>query len=227
MVVDDKPLAIDLLADYIRKISGLELLYSTRNPLDALEYLRTNIVDLIFLDIQMPELTGLQFMNLKGEQGKVILTTAYAEHALEGYTYDVIDYLLKPIAFDRFCQAVEKARQRMSPQPQTPASVESGDSLFVKSDYRILRIPMDEILFIEARQNYIAIVTAKGKTLSLQNLGHIEERLSHIRFCRVHKSYIIAIDKIDSVERNRILIGEHVIPIGDNYKESFLRALGN
>jgi two-component system LytT family response regulator len=241
MIVEDKPLAIDILSAYMEKIPDLELVFTTQNPLDALAFLRKADVDLIFLDIQMPELSGLQFMKLRAGKGKVILTTAYTEYALDGYEYDVIDYLLKPIGFDRFYQAIEKARGRMSlggtldlesttvyaPVPEADASGPGkANSLFVKTEHRLVRIPTEDILYIEARQNYCAIVTTSAKTLSLQLIKDMEDKLDPTRFMRVHKSYIVALHKIDSIERSRIFIGSEIIPIGDTYRENLLKTLG-
>ncbi len=228
MIVEDKPLAIDILSAYIEKIADLELAYTTENPLDALQYLKQNDIDLIFLDIQMPELSGLQFMKLRAGKGKVILTTAYSEYALDGYEYDVIDYLLKPIGFDRFYQAVEKARERLVLVVAEVEVAGAGkkNSLFVKTEHRLLRIPTEEILYIEARQNYCAIVTPTGKTLSLQLIKEMEEKLDPAQFMRVHKSYIVALDKIDAIERSRIFIGTQTIPIGDTYRDTLFKTLG-
>lgn len=235
IIVDDKPLAIDILEAYVRKIPYLELMFTTQNPLEALEYLHGNAIELIFLDIQMPELNGLQFMALRNGKGKVIITTAYPDYALEGYAYDVVDYLLKPIPFDRFYQAVEKARARIEPQGENTGALPEGPripeipaaSIFIKTEYKIQRVPLDDIRYIEARQNYIAIVGAAGKTMSLQHIKSIEEKLPSTRFVRVHKSFIVALDKIDTIERSRIFIGEAVIPIGDSFRENLFRALGN
>jgi two-component system, LytTR family, response regulator len=221
IVIDDKPLAIDILTAYIQKVPQLELAYTTQNPLEALDYLQAHSIDLIFLDIQMPELSGLQFMKLRNGNAKVILTTAYADYAMEGYEHDVVDYLLKPIAFDRFYKAVEKARSRLDLVPGA-----SDTSLFIKTEYKIQRIPLDDIRYIEAKQNYIAVMTSSGKTMSLQHIKSIEEKLPADRFIRVHKSFIVAVDKIDTIERSRIFIGEASIPIGDSYREGVFRRLG-
>jgi two-component system LytT family response regulator len=218
IVIDDKPLAIDILEAYIDKIPFLELVYATQNPLEALDFIHNNPVDLAFLDIQMPELNGIQLIRLMNPQIKTILTTAYSEFALEGYEHDVIDYLLKPIPFDRFVKAAEKARQAIE--------VTEPGSLFVKTDYKIQRIPLDSILYLEARQNYVAIVTPGGVVMSLQNFKSMEERLPPAEFVRVHKSYIVALNKINTVERSRIKIGKTSIPIGDSYRIPFFRRIG-
>jgi DNA-binding LytR/AlgR family response regulator len=196
----------------------LKLVYTTQNPLEALDFIHTNDVDLLFLDIQMAEMNGIQLIKLLHRKVGVILTTAYSEFALEGYEHDVIDYLLKPIPFDRFCKAVEKARQS--------TEVNNSDSLFVKTEYRIQRVPLDSILYLEAKQNYVAIVTAAGQIMSLQHFGSMEEKLPPALFVRVHKSYIVALNKINTVERSQIKIGKASIPIGDSYRIHFFNRIG-
>ena len=237
IIVDDKPLAIDILKDYTGKVSFLELLYTTQNPLDALDFVRNNTVDLVFLDIQMPELSGIQFLKILNGACKVILTTAYTEYALDGYELDVIDYLLKPVSFERFYKAAEKARKAIdhtSPTPalQTtalnnnlPTAQPETNGLFVKTEYKIQRIDFSSILYIEARQNYIVIVTDTAQVMSLQSIKNIEEKLPASQFARVHKSYIVSLSKIDTIEKSRIFIREAVIPVGDSYRDAFFSRL--
>jgi two-component system LytT family response regulator len=224
LIIDDKPLAIDILADYTRKVPFLELAGTTTNPIEGLSIIREQNIHLVFLDIQMPELTGLQFMKIAGKQCKVILTTAYSKYALDGFEHDVIDYLLKPIAFDRFYRAAEKAKQIVckpvnnSTQPTIETSPEY---LFVKTEHRIQRVNLKDILYIEGLQNYISIQTSNERVLSLQTLKKIEESLPLKDFVRVHKSYIVALRHISAIERSRIFIRGAVIPVGDNYREGF------
>jgi len=176
---------------------------------------------LVFLDIQMPELTGLQFMKIAGKQCKVILTTAYSKYALDGFEHDVIDYLLKPIAFDRFYRAVEKAKEIIY-KPSIQSSAETNtEYLFVKTEHRIQKVNLKDILFVEGLQNYISIQTSNERVLSLQTLKKIEESLPLKDFVRVHKSYIVALRHISAIERSRIFIGDTVIPVGDSYREGF------
>ncbi|MFA6277223.1 MAG: LytTR family DNA-binding domain-containing protein [Pedobacter sp.] len=231
IVVDDKPLAIDVLKHYIAKVSFLELIYSTTNPLEALSKVAEGNVDLIFLDIQMPELTGLQFMKIIKGKCQVILTTAYTEYALEGFENDAIDYLLKPVSFERFYKAVEKAKLMhkgmLIPSIET-SDVKTGkdiDHIFVKTEYKLIRIATAAILYIEGMQNYINIYTTTEKITSLQTMKKMEELLPNPQFVRVHKSFIVAVDKIDTIERNRIAIGDKVIALGDNYRNSFYDAI--
>ncbi|MDF2380199.1 response regulator transcription factor [Nostoc ellipsosporum NOK] len=230
IVVDDKPLAIDVLADYISKIPDLELVFSDTNPLEALEYIMKNEVDLIFLDIQMPQLSGVQFMKIVQGKCKVILTTAYTDYALDGFENDAIDYLLKPISFERFYKAVQKAQHYVNAKaaPQSAQVIQADpavDYIFVKTEYKLVKINTDDILYIEGMQNYVAIYTKTEKIISLQNIKKMEEQLSKKKFARVHKSYVVAINKINSVERSRIYIADAVIPLGDVYKEGFYQLI--
>jgi len=224
LIIDDKPLAIDILADYTQKVPFLELVGTTTNPIEGLSIIREQNIDLVFLDIQMPELTGIQFMKIAGKQCKVILTTAYSKYALDGFEHDVIDYLLKPIAVDRFYRAAEKAKQIIGKpaDKNIRLNIEINlEYLFVKTEHRIQKVNLKEILFIEGLQNYISIHTPNERVLSLQTLKKIEESLPVKDFIRVHKSYIVSLRHISAVERSRIFIGDTVIPVGDSYREAF------
>ena len=231
VVVDDKPLAVDILTDYINKIPGLSLIKSSTNPMEALEFVMEGSADLVFLDIQMPQLNGVQFMKIAGGRCKVILTTAYSEYALDGFEHDAIDYLLKPISFERFYKAVEKARQhfKSGQNEQAEVSVQpddhGNDFIFVKTEYRLVKLNLDDILYIEGMQNYVAIHTKTEKVLSLQNIKKMEEQLFSKRFVRVHKSYLVAVNKINSIERSRIYIGDVIIPLGDVYRDGFYQII--
>ncbi|OOQ58840.1 LytR/AlgR family response regulator transcription factor [Mucilaginibacter pedocola] len=235
LVVDDKPLAIDIIADYIGKIPFLELAATTTDPVAGLGIVREQGINLVFLDIQMPELNGLQFIKIAGWQCKVILTTAYSEYALDGYEHDVVDYLLKPIAFDRLYRAAEKALQAFgstdavnSPQRQQIAPLQQANStnyLFVKTEHRIQRVNLDEILYIEGLQNYVSIQTPAERIMSLQTLKRIAEQLPGDDFVRVHKSFIVALKHITYIERSRIFIGETIIPVGDSYRDGFYNVI--
>ena len=234
LIVDDKPLALDILTDYISKVDFLELVGSTTSALEALQIVEHEQVDLLFLDIQMPELTGIQVMKILGNKCRVILTSAYTEYALEGYEHNVVDYLLKPIAFDRFYKAVQKARHQVEaipaqvpiiPQTEPKPVAKASDIIFVKTEYRIVKIRLDDILYVEGLQNYVSIFTRSERILSLRNIKKMQEQLPTSQFVRVHKSYIVSLDKIDSIERSRIFIGDAVIPVGDTYKDSFLAVI--
>jgi two-component system LytT family response regulator len=221
IVVDDEPLAVELLADYLQKTPGMQVVLKTTHVLDALHSVQQGNADLLFLDIQMPELTGIQFMKIIRNACPVILTTAYAEYALEGYEYDVVDYLLKPVTFERFMLAVEKAKRRLE-QAVAKEMPQPVEHIFIKTEYRIQKIDLDDILYIEALRDYIAIHTPAGKILSLESLRNMEEILPAASFIRIHKSYIIHQKKIEFLERGKVIINKQYLPIGDTYREKFL-----
>jgi two-component system, LytTR family, response regulator len=232
LVVDDEPLALDILADYIRKVPSLELVKTTTNPIEALTMVQQDHIDLVFLDVQMPELTGIQFLKIIKGKCEVIFTTAYPQYALDGYDLDVVDYLLKPIAFDRFYKAVHKVLQsHSSPITPVPASepsqvsVAANNFIFVKTEHKIQKIYLDDILYIEGLKDYISIFTSSERIITLQNMKKMEEALPAGRFIRVHKSYIISLDKIESIERSRIFISDKIIPIGDTYRDQFFKLI--
>jgi len=230
VIVDDKPLAIDILSDYISKVPYLSLEASTTNPLEALEIVLAGKVDLVFLDIQMPQLNGIQFMKITQGKCKVILTTAYSEYAFDGFENDAIDYVLKPISFERFYKAVQKAQHYFNslsvPLPKEASSgVRENDFIFVKTDYKLVKINTSDILYVEGMQNYVTIYALSEKIVSLQNIKKMEEQLPKKEFLRVHKSYIVAVKKIDSIERSRIYIRDVIIPLGDVYRDDFYKAI--
>ena len=229
LVVDDEPLALDILEDYISKVPFLTLVKTTTSAIEGLSLVQSDAIDLVFLDVQMPELTGIQFLKIINGKCDVILTTAYSQYALDGYELDVVDYLLKPIAFDRFYKAAQKVLQNAgnnhpaAPEP-TPAQ-NSSDFIFVKTEHKIQKIYLDDILYIEGLKDYISIFTRTERIITLQNMKKMEESLPVKSFVRVHKSYIIALGKIESIERSRIQIGEKIIPIGDTYREYFFKQI--
>lgn len=231
VVVDDEPLALDILTDYIDKVPFLELLIATTSAFEALSVVQGDGADLVFLDVQMPELTGIQFLKIIRGKCNVILTTAYSQYALDGYDLDVSDYLLKPIAFDRFYKAVLKVQAQLNqaqPSLQTPEKVASAtapDYIFVKTEHRIQKIYINDILYIEGLKDYVSIFTPAERVITLQHMKKLEDVLPSGRFARVHKSFIVAIDKIESIERGRIQIGEKIIPIGDTYKDGFFKKI--
>lgn len=224
IVVDDEPLAVQVITEFIRKMPELSLAGTFNNPLEALAFLRKEpSVKLVFLDIQMPELSGIEFMQLRQRGVDVIIVSAYDEYAVDGFQYDAVDYLLKPVPFDRFVKAVQKVTEK---QPQQPAVPAQPDFIFIRTDKRIIRLNFSEILFVEALRNYVAIQTASQKILTLQNLRSFEEALPPRQFIRVHKSFIVAMNKIDSVEKQRIFMGQHMVPVGDTYVKQFYEAMG-
>ena len=231
IAVDDEPLALDIISDYVAKVPELTLVASTTNAIEALAMVQNGEVDLAFLDVQMPELTGIQFLKIINGKCDVILTTAYPQYALDGYELNVVDYLLKPIAFDRFYRSVQKVLNNRAPQsPPLVSAAPNGDAvdfIFVKTEHKIQRVDLDDILYIEGLKDYISIYTAMERIVTLQNMKKMEDILPSNRFVRVHRSYIVALDKIASIERGRIFIEDKVIPVGDTYRDAFYKYIGD
>jgi DNA-binding LytR/AlgR family response regulator len=227
LLVDDEPLALKVLSDYVCKVEGFELVDAATDVYKALEMVQNNLVDLVFLDIQMPELTGIQFMKIIQGKCPVILTTAYPDYALQGFDFNVLDYLLKPISMERFLVAANKARERLITKQGKTVPATSIDYFFVKSEYKIVKINYADVLFCEGMRDYTAIHTRTGKILTLQSMQSLEQSLPASVFLRVNKSFIIAINKIDFIEKNRVVIGDTYIPVGESYKEQFNRLLKN
>lgn len=232
IIIDDEPLALDLLEDDISKIPFLTLTHKFQSPFDAMPILKAGQVDLLFLDIQMPDITGLEFLKSLETKPLVIVTTAYDQYALEGYNLDVIDYLLKPIPFDRLLKAAGKAQdyfkaRNLSTQTniQDPTGETYPDYIFVKSGYEIVRVNIEDILFIEGLKDYVKIFVPPHPILTLMNLKAIVDKLPPRKFIRVHRSYIVALDKIKAIRKNKIIIGDKEIPIGEHYKEAFYQLI--
>jgi DNA-binding LytR/AlgR family response regulator len=239
LAVDDEAPALLILADYISQLPFLELVGTTTNPIEALTMVQQGQVDLVFLDIQMPKLTGLQFLKLAGNKCKVVLTTAYPEYALEGYENDVVDYLLKPISFERFFKAAQKALALM-PGPPAPAPVAApaavpataatpltAGHMFVKgeSKNKFLRVNHADILYIEGLSNYVSIQMPTQRVVTYQTLKELAETLPQPPFLRVHKSFIVSLDKIRMVDGNTIYIQDKEIPVSDTYREQLYRLI--
>ncbi|MGN6294230.1 MAG: LytR/AlgR family response regulator transcription factor [Chitinophagaceae bacterium] len=225
LIIDDEPLAVKLLKDYAVKIPDLEIIMAGSDAFAGLQLAQNGEADLIFLDIQMPELTGIQFMKVLNGKCKIILTTAYEEYALQAFDHDVVDYLLKPFSLERFMTAVQKARERIS-QGKPVAEAAKPDYIFVKSEYRVIKIELRDILYFESLRDYVAIHTiSSGKILTLQSLRSFEEALDGKDFLRIHKSYIIALDKISSIERKRVVIQGTYLPVGETYLDNFWKRL--
>jgi two-component system, LytTR family, response regulator len=221
LIVDDEPLARNLMTEYVRKVGFLKLVKACSSPLEALEILRSTPVDLLFLDVQMPGLTGIAFLKSLQKKPHVILTTAYSEYAMEGYELDVADYLLKPITFERFLKAVDKVSTRLA-RPQESAPVEpSADYIFVKDGTKLVKIRWDDILYVEGLKDYVTIHTLQQKVVSLQRLKSLEEQLPGQKFMRVHNSFIISLNAIKAIQKDKVQIAEAWIPIGDTYRKAF------
>jgi DNA-binding LytR/AlgR family response regulator len=221
-IIEDEPLASNLLVLHINKLSILELVGVSSNPLEALELLKAIPVDLVFLDIQMPEMTGIALLKALPKKPLVIFTTAYSEFALESYELDVVDYLKKPITFERFLKAVDKAEQRLYPAVTAKEKFNGANFIFVKEGTQFVKVMMNEILFIEGLKNYVAIHTTTKKIISLQRLKSMEDQLPADKFIRVHNSYIISKSAISSVKENEVDIGIAKIPIGETYLRPFM-----
>ncbi len=227
IAIDDEPLALDIIRDYCSKVVFLNLMKTFDNAIESIEYIRSNKVDLIFLDIQMEELTGIQLLNALKHRPFVIFTTAYERYAIQGFELDVVDYMLKPISFERFIKGVNKVCERMQLDTGTPKP-ESGKAkttepsfFFVKTETRMERIENSEVLYVEGMGDYWRIVTKTRRIMTLMNARKLEEVLHEPQFCRVHKSFFIALDKIESIERNRIKIADQYIPVSETYHKAF------
>jgi two-component system, LytTR family, response regulator len=221
IIIEDEPLALKRTKEYVERISYLNLLQTFDNGFEALGFLKTQTVDLLFLDIKMDELTGIQLLESLEKKPLVIVTTAYDEYALKGFELNVTDYLLKPFSIERFIQAVEKVFFQMN-----RSVLENREFFFVKSDYKIEKIFFQEILFIEGMRDFRCIQMATKRILTSQTFSDLEMDLPASKFCRVHKSYLVALDKIERIEKNRIKINEIHIPIGELFKESFFVKIG-
>ena len=228
-IVDDEPLAVELLASYVEKIPFLELCGKYNNATDALHGIGESPVDLLFLDIQMPELNGLELSKMIPENTRIVFTTAFNQYAVDGFRVNALDYLLKPISYADFLEACNKAMQwfqlvqQNEQQPAAATAEEEPRSIFVKSEYKLLQINLDDIRYIEGLKDYVKIYTEDSPhpILSLMNMKAIEQMLPASRFIRVHRSFIVQKSKIREIERNRIVFGDVYIPIGDSYKQAF------
>ncbi|WP_373059930.1 LytR/AlgR family response regulator transcription factor [Zunongwangia sp. H14] len=230
-IIDDEPLAQEILEEYISKVSFLELKGVFNNPLEASQKLDAEKPDLLFLDINMPDLNGLQFIPLLNYQPKVILTTAYDQYALKAYDLHVQDYLLKPFSFERFYKGVtrlyneEKKSETSAEIIRDSAALDEVDHIFLKTGNRIQKLSVQEILFVEGMKDYLRVHTTKEKIMTLMSFAKMEELLPASKFARVHRSYLVAVNKINHIEKKRIWIGEKIIPISSSHKENFFKKL--
>jgi len=224
IAVDDEPLALEKMVSFVERLPFLTLQATFDRATDALAYLTANQTDLLFLDIQMETLTGLDLLAALSQRPQVILTTAYSEYALKGYEFEVTDYLLKPYSFVRFSQAVNKAVKRISEKVETAEP--APDFFFVKADYRLVKVMLADILYIEGMRDFRCIHTLEGKILTQQTFASFETQLPVNQFLRVHKSYLVSLSKIESVEKHRIKIGKALLPISESYREVFYRTIG-
>lgn len=233
LVVDDEELARNLVENYINRLPYLNIAAKCADPLEAMQVMQEQKIDLIFLDIQMPNLTGIEFIKTLSYKPYIIFTTAYKEYALESYELDVVDYLLKPFRFERFMQAVNKASQlinqenkSIAPVAATPSVANAEvtkDYILVKSDFKVFRIFHDDILYIESMKEYVAYHTKDQRTLSLGSLKKLEQQLPESKFMRIHKSYIANTSYIAALEGNMVHISDKKLPIGSSYKEAVMK----
>lgn len=228
IAVDDEPLAIKTIQSYIEKTPFLELKGTFSNAIEALEYHKQQPVELLFLDIQMPDLSGMEMSRLINDDSKVIFTTAFEEYAHEGFKVDALDYLLKPFNYEEFLKAATKAREWFR-HFQRNENTEQQDHIFIKSEYKLIKVELDKLLYVEGLKDYVKlhIDGATKSTLSLMSMKKMEELLPAARFMRIHRSFIINLDKIDSIEKSRVLIGDMTINVSDSYKEAFNHYLNN
>ncbi len=225
LIVDDEKPATELLAAYGAKIPELTVVGIAHNAMSARSFLSENKVDLLFLDIQMPDLTGLQLLRMLKNPPAVVLTTAYSEFALEGYELDVLDYLLKPIEFERFYRAVSKLVG--SPQSKVGSQAEASDYFFVKTDHQIVKVNFRDILFIESLREYVRIHTPTQRIVARLAMQRLEEELPAAKFIRIHRTYIVNIDAVQKIEGNLLHIGKEQLPVSKGKREEFMAFVGN
>lgn len=223
LVVDDEPLAVEVLAGYVQRTPGLVLAASFNEPIAAFRRAEQGDIDVVFTDIRMPELSGLQLIKLAQGNCRFIISSAYAEHAIDGYELDVVDYLLKPVRYERFLMAVEKLRTRTITAPEQNAA----DHFFLKSGHEVLRIDHSDVTHISAMRDYVAVHTrSKGRILSLENLRDLEQRLPADRYCRIHRSHMVALHAIERVERDHVVLAGTHLPVSDSYVKRLKAVLG-
>jgi DNA-binding LytR/AlgR family response regulator len=223
IIIEDEPLALEKTKDFVNKVPFLHLSATFDNALDGLAYLQSNKVDLLFLDINMDELSGIELLESSKISSQVIITTAYQQYALRGYELQVTDYLLKPFTFNRFLQATNKAQENLSQR----VIEKQVDFIFVKTENRLEKITINDILYIEGMRDYLRIHTVNKKIMTLQSFSELEQLIPSQLVCRVHKSYMVAVNKIESIERSEIKIGSVIIPVSATYKELLFQFINN
>lgn len=232
VIIDDEPLAVDLLVEFVGRVDSLELVTTFTNAIDAISIINQSEIDLIFLDIEMPHFSGIDFINAIEKKPLIIFTTAYSNYAVEGFNLGAVDYLVKPIPFNRFLKAVLRAQQVFAPKTLPPSNQITSvpeiehDFMFVRAEYENVKINFSDILFIEGLKDYVKIYTTDTKyTLTLISLIKLENLLSSKGFARIHRSYIINIKHVKSIQKNKVLIAEKRIPISESYKTSFFEKI--
>ncbi|MFT5834519.1 MAG: DNA-binding LytR/AlgR family response regulator [Cognaticolwellia sp.] len=230
LLVDDEPLAMDIIASYLAKIPGFKVVTTCKNALEAFDVLQKEEIDLMFLDIQMPQLNGIEFVKTLKNPPKIIFTTAFRDYAIEGFELNAVDYLLKPISFGRFMKAINKIHRKPEIETINPLESQTVSSnfepfLYIKMDKRILKVYLDEIIYVESQKDYVRIVTEEKDVVTKQKISYLEERLPKDKFLRVHRSYIVPINRITAFSTTNIEIDEIELPIGRSYKQFVTDAL--
>ena len=226
IAIDDEPLALDIIEDYVSRVPFLKLEKTFNDGISGIEYITTNKVDLVYLDIEMGGLSGIQMLKALQKKPKIIMTTAYRNYAFDAFELDVTDYLLKPFSFERFIKASEKAfGEIISNGGKEPEAKPGKDFFFVKSNYKMVKVNFDDILYIEGLSEYIILKTKTGNVITLQSFKNIEKSLPESRFIRIHKSYLVSLDKIDCIEGQNVIIGKKELPIGSKYKVKFFNSI--
>lgn len=236
LIVDDEALALDVLENYIRRLDNLELVGRCLNAIEAFNHLQQKKVDLIFLDIQMPKLTGIEFIKNLNHPPKIIFTTAYRDYAIEGFDLNAADYLLKPISFERFFKSINKVVELIHPASVSgidlsalsqTLSASTESFIFVKADKKVVKINLNDILYIESLKDYVRIKTAEKEIISYQRISYLEEKLPEDQFLRIHRSFIVSLTRIDAFSHSFVEVQKMEIPIGRNYKSEVLKKLGH
>jgi DNA-binding LytR/AlgR family response regulator len=228
IIIDDEPLAREVLETLVGLRDDLQLLATCQNALEGFQALQNHAPDLMFLDIQMPQMTGIEFLKSLKNPPKVIFTTAYSQYAMEGFELNVVDYLLKPISKARFDTAVDKAVKSLTPQAESYAVASvapTDDYIYVKADKKLVRVRFDEILYIEGLKDYVLIKTQTARIVSLQTMKSLEDKLPHDKFFRIHRSFIVALMHIESIDGTTVTIAKQELPIGKNYKDELLEII--
>ena len=227
LIVDDEPLAVEIIESYLERLDDMELVAKCNNALRAFEILQKEEIDLLFLDIQMPKLTGIDFLKTLKNPPKVILTTAYREYAIEGYELDVLDYLLKPISFERFFKAVTKVYKKESATSFAPSNNGNGSEpyIYLKADKKMVKVLLNDIRYIESLKDYVRLKTSGRDVITHQTISYFEEKLPEDQFIRIHRSFIVPINKIESFSASAIEVPGMELPIGRMYKNQVLAVL--
>jgi len=225
IIVDDEPLAIEIVESYVARIEELELVGTFRNAIAAFTFVQQNTVDLIFLDIEMPKLSGIDFLKTLKHHPKVIITTAYRDYAIEGFELEVIDYLLKPIPFERFLKSVGKVLSSRTEAGTAPAAAAQDSFIYFKVDKKMVKTKIADILYIESIKDYVKVRTAEKEIITQQKISYLDESLPRAQFLRVHRSFIVNLDQIDAYTATDVEINKFKVPIGRNYKNDVMKVL--